>query len=91
MIPPINALIVVSFPDPTLKEGKGLVYIERFPGLLAAACHVIGMTMHRFGMATCIRINRFHTHAVYDYSAVSHDNHGYTAWRESDWCARIQK
>ena len=43
---------IVSFPDPTLKERKGLVYIERFPGQLVAACHVIGMTMHRFGMAT---------------------------------------
>ena len=42
---------LVSFPDPTLKEGKGLVYIERFPGPLDAAGHVIGITMHRFGMA----------------------------------------
>ena len=44
------------------------VYIERFPGPLAAACHVIGMTMHRFGMAT----HQSLSHAC--YSAVSHDN-----------------
>ena len=39
---------VVSFPDPTLKEGKGLVYIEQYPGPSDAACHVIGMSTHCF-------------------------------------------
>ena len=47
----MSAKNLVSFPDPTLKEGKGLVYIEQFPGLLDAAGHMTGMTMHRFGMA----------------------------------------
>ena len=27
-----NGVYLVSFPDPTLKEGKGLVYIAQFPG-----------------------------------------------------------
>ena len=42
--------MIVSFPDPALKEGKGLVYIEQFPGPPNAAGHVIGMTTHHFGM-----------------------------------------
>ena len=45
---------VVSFPDPTLKEGKGP---SAFWGAQDAAYHiVIGMTMHRFGMATLCSI-----------------------------------
>ena len=38
------------------------------------------------------RINCSHIHAVYSYSAMSHDNHMKT-WRESDsiWCDKIQK
>ena len=29
----VSRVQLVSFPDPSLKEGKGLVYIERFLGL----------------------------------------------------------
>ena len=83
---------IVSFPDPTLKEGKGLVYIERYPGPQDAACHVIGMTMHRFGMATHQPLSHACSELlVCEYSTMSHDSHGYTTWHESDWCARIQK
>ena len=32
---------IVSFPDPTLKEGKGLVYIEQFLGLVSEFCRAI--------------------------------------------------
>ena len=35
--------ILVSFPDPTLKEGKGLVYIEHFLGLESDLRHVVYM------------------------------------------------
>ena len=48
----IRAIIASLVPRPHPQGGKVLVYIEQFPGPLAAACHVIGMTMHRFGMAT---------------------------------------
>ena len=44
------------------------------------ACNVIGMTTHRFDMATHQPLP--HARAVDCYSAV---------WRESDWYARIKK
>ena len=43
---------LVSFPDPVLKEGKGLVYIKHFWSAQDVACHVIVMTTHHLGMAT---------------------------------------
>ena len=71
-----DTLILVSFPDPTHKEGKGLVYIKQFPGPLDTACHVIGMTINTsfwHGNAsttlTCMQYMAI--------SAVSHENHRY--------------
>ena len=59
-----------------------------FWGTQDAACHVIVMTTHNFGMATHQRLLRA---AIVGYRAVSYDNHMQATWRESDWCNRIQK
>lgn len=42
---------IISFPDPSLKEGKGLVYIECFLGLVSGFCranqiHAMWFTYH---------------------------------------------
>ena len=77
-------------PDPWWGLGTrlGLVHIERFWGTQDAACHVIVMTMHRFGMATHQWLS---CAAIVGYCTVSHDNHMQATWHESDWCNRIQK
>ena len=45
-----------------------------------------GMSCDWHDNASFLAWQRSHAHAIYGYSAVSHDNHGYTIWRESDWC-----
>ena len=50
----IQEISLVSFPDSTRKEGKGLVYTctsSDVWGTHDAACYVIGMTKHGCGMA----------------------------------------
>ena len=64
---------IVSFPDPTLKEGKGLVYIKRFLGRTAGcsmSCDWHDNPSFWHGNTSTVL-----THAVYSYSVVSHDNH----------------
>ena len=53
------------------QKEKSLVDIERFLGAQDAACHVIVMTTHRFGMAMHRWLLRA---AIVCYSTVSHDN-----------------
>ena len=64
------------------------MHIKRFWDAQDAACHVIIMTMHHFGMATHQCLSYV---AIVGYSAVSYDNHMQATWRESDWCVDIQK
>ena len=60
---------LVSFPDPTPKREKGLVYIEHFLGhtgnSMSCDCH--DNSSFRHGNAS--------TAAIVGYSEVSHDNH----------------
>ena len=51
---------LVSFPDPTLKEGRVWYTLSDFWGVQDVAYHVIGMTTHPFGMhgSTSIALTR---------------------------------
>ena len=67
-----TVVYVVSFPDPALKEGKGLVHIERFLGHtgFSISCDWHDNASFSHGNASTVLM-----HAVYGYRAVSHDNH----------------
>ena len=63
------------------KEERVWYTLSAFWGVQDAACHVIVMTRHCFGMATHQRLSHA---AIVGYSMVSHDNHVQATWRESD-------
>ena len=70
------------------KEERVWYTLSAFWDVQDAACHVIVMTRHCFGMATHQRLSHA---AIVGYSTVSHDNHVQATWRESDWRDKIQK
>ena len=75
---------LVTIPHPQ-KEERVWYTLSAFWGAQDAACHVIIMTRHRFGMAMHQWLSRA---AIV---VVSHANHMQATWRESDWHVNIQK